>query len=340
MLWAEHFGSDADDWGERINLAIQAAFTAAPPAIIELPAGVLNISVPIKLWRLRVVHPHVDTTAANVSAFADIGAVWQAIIGGEPADLAKGFGLRGVPGGGYASSAAATHLRWTGAHNSVMLDMPAPWHCHVSDLMLDGNNVPGVLGIRYRAGYEFGADGGKSNVFERLSLFGLHVGVEVGGPLIPDLVGTSFRNLEVHDVGVGLRFYGGNVAAMWLSETMLAHWQVAGVQLLGYAIRVARPRSHAAATPRHPPLRDADGREIFIEQIPKWALEHDPAVLPCPPYCAPPDSPPGSREVGGGMPSVVLDRIVASGEVGWLVDSDGGAVRMQSVRLEGTLPLS
>ena len=98
---------------------------------------------------------------------------------------------------GYASSAGATHLRWTGANDSVMLDMPAPWHCHVSDLMLDGAGTPGVVGIRYRAGYEFGTNGGKSNVFERLSLFGLHVGFEVGGPLIPDLVGTSFRNLEV-----------------------------------------------------------------------------------------------------------------------------------------------
>ena len=44
VLFAEHFGSDADDWGDRINAAIQASFAGAPPATIELPAGTLNIS--------------------------------------------------------------------------------------------------------------------------------------------------------------------------------------------------------------------------------------------------------------------------------------------------------
>ena len=153
--------------------------------------------------------------------------------------------------------------------------------------------------------------------------------------MIPDLVGSSFRNLEIHDVGVGLRFYGGNVAEMWLSDSMLAHWTIAGVQLLGYAIRVARPRSQAGTPALSPPLQDADGHEIFVESIPAWALAHDGAILPCPPYCAPPGSTPGCREVGGGQPSVVIDRVVASGHVGWLVDSDAGAVRMQSTRLEG-----
>ena len=45
------------------------------------------------------------------------------------------------------------------------------------------------------------------NVFERLSIFDMHVAIDVGGPLIPDLVGSSFRNLEIHDVDVGLRFF-------------------------------------------------------------------------------------------------------------------------------------
>jgi hypothetical protein len=152
--------------------------------------------------------------------------------------------------------------------------------------------------------------------------------------MIPDLVGSSFRNLEVHDVDVGLRFYGGNVAEMWLSESMLDHWRVAGVQLLGYAIRTARPRNSSRAAAVAPPLQDADGREIFVDSIPAYALAHDGAVLPCPPYCAD-GSPRGSREVGGGQPSVVIDRIVASGNVGWLVDSDTAAVRLQGVRLEG-----
>ena len=57
---------------------------------------------------------------------------------------------------------------------------------------------------------EFGANGGKMNVFERLSIFDMHVAIDVGGPLIPDLVGSSFRNLEIHDVDVGLRFFVRN----------------------------------------------------------------------------------------------------------------------------------
>lgn len=151
VLYAEHFGSADDDWGVRINLAIQRAFVA-PPSIIELPVGRLNVSVPIKLWRTRK-STHADTTADSVREFASIGQCWEAIKGGEPADLPKGFRLRGVPGGGYASSVGASHLRWTGNNNSVMLDMPAPWHTYVSDLMLDGDGTPGVIGIRYRAGY-------------------------------------------------------------------------------------------------------------------------------------------------------------------------------------------
>jgi hypothetical protein len=200
VLYAEHFGKPADDWGDRINLAIQAGF-AAGAAAVELPIGVLDVAVPIKLWRLRQTS-HADTTADSVASFAHIGQVWEAVKGGAPSDLARGFQLRGAAGGGYASQPASTRLRWAGSNDSVMLDMPAPWHCKVSDLMLDGNQTGGLIGIRYRAGYEFGVNGGKANVFERLSIFSMHVAIEVGGPLIPDLVGSSFRNLEIHDVRV------------------------------------------------------------------------------------------------------------------------------------------
>ena len=53
---------------------------------------------------------------------------------------------------------------------------------------------------------------------------------------------------------------------------------------------------------------------IFVEQIPAYAIEHDGAILSCPPYCAA-GSPRGSREVGGGQPSLVVDNIVASSQV-------------------------
>jgi hypothetical protein len=40
-----------------------------------------------------------------------------------------------------------------------------------------------------------------------------------------------------------------------------------------------------------------------------------------------------------GTASVSIENVVASGEVGWLVDSDVAAVRLQTVRLEGTAGL-
>ena len=176
--------------------------------------------------------------------------------------------------------------------------------------------------------------GGKHNIFERLSIFKMHVAIEVGGPLIPDLVGSSFRNLEIHDVNVGLRFFGGNVAEMWVSELGLGHWRDAGIQIIGYSIRTARPRRFGGQPAVAPPLEDADGHEIYVEQLPSYLLEHvgSDAVLQCPPYCAAGSSA-GSREVGGGQPSVVLEKIVAGTKnqapAGWLVDSNAAGVRMQ-----------
>lgn len=257
IVYAEHFGDAADDWGTRINMAIQAGFVAGGAEVV-LPVGTLDVSVPIKLWRVRQTSAGVDTSASKVTAFAAIGRVWEAIKGGEPGDLPRGFHLHGVPGGGYASQQLSTRLRWVGANDSVMIDMPAPWHCRLSDMMLDGNGVGGVVGVRYRAGYEFQENGGKSNVFERLSLFGLHVGMEVGGPLIPDLVGSSFRNLEIHDVDIGIRFFGGNVAEMWVSELMVASWSQAAIALQGYSIRIARPRASSQTSEPIKPLVDAD----------------------------------------------------------------------------------
>ena len=51
-VYAEHFGAVTDDWGTRINLAIQAGFVAGGAEVV-LPVGTLDIAVPIKLWRTR-----------------------------------------------------------------------------------------------------------------------------------------------------------------------------------------------------------------------------------------------------------------------------------------------
>jgi hypothetical protein len=84
VLYAERFGAATDDWGVRINLAIQASFAAAHggATTIVLPVGTINISVPIKLWRVRK-STHADTSADAVEHFAALGEVWSAVKGGD-----------------------------------------------------------------------------------------------------------------------------------------------------------------------------------------------------------------------------------------------------------------
>jgi hypothetical protein len=85
-----------------------------------LPLGTLNISVPIKLWRVRK-STHADTSADAVENFAALGEVWSAVKGGDVGDLPKGFHLRGVSGGAHSSAHLSTKLRWNGANDSVMI---------------------------------------------------------------------------------------------------------------------------------------------------------------------------------------------------------------------------
>ena len=59
------------------------------------------------------------------------------------------------------------------------------------------------------------------------------------------------------------------MAEMWVSDSLLGHWRGAGVQLRGYAVRTARNSSTAHTTAGIPVLRDADGREIFVEMVPR-----------------------------------------------------------------------
>jgi hypothetical protein len=50
------------------------------------------------------------------------------------------------------------------------------------------------------------------------------------------------------DVDVGIRFFGANVAEMWVTDIWLGHWREAGIELRGYSVRTARNAS-AKGTP-------------------------------------------------------------------------------------------
>lgn len=261
--------------------------------------------------------------------------------GGRISDILTGIELRGAGGGGpgFHLGRGTTQLVWTGAADQVVIDLPAPWYCKLSDFSIDGNWVPGLIGIRYRAAWEFGHDGGKHNVFERISMTGVEVGFHVGGPFSPDLVASSFRNIVIEGMHVGMRFVGANVAEQWVENSHFNNWSVAGIQLVGHAgPRVIRPlSSRGVAPPAHSAVfEDADGREIFVEQIPPYVLNKPPTKK----------GPGGTYIAGGGGPSVVMTNIVASSKKiktgdapGWLVDSNGPSVRLQGVRMEGNAGL-
>lgn len=214
VVYAEHFGSASDDWGDRINAAIQAADLTG---IVQLPLGRLELSTPVKLWRLRKTSPVDDTMATNIS-LARIGDVWRSIKGGRPADTPAGLVLQGVAGSTVGgTSTSTTSLVWVGARDQVMIDMPAPWRCQLSDFSLDGNSTPGLVGIRYRPGYEFGRNGGKENTFQRLSINRVDVGIDVGAPLNPGEQSTFCATKRLHqqiELEMLTKSYGRDLLAL------------------------------------------------------------------------------------------------------------------------------
>lgn len=230
-------------------------------------------------------------------------------------------------------SALSTVLVWDGPEDSVVIDLPAPWNVVFRDFSVDGQYKKGCVGIRYRAGYEFQANGGKSNHFSRLGFFRLDTAIEVGGPMLPDLVGSTFSEISVEHVRIGFLFFGANVAEMWLSQCKFNNFTAAAIKLQGYPIREARYAAQRRDRPQNDTvLRDSNGNEIFYEDIPAFARRD--RMLPCPPFCAADGT---SRLVGNGGPSVVIEHIVAASHYtsAWLVDSNGPSVRLTNVRCEG-----
>ena len=341
-VYAEHSGHDGQDWGERINVAIQTAMLSST---VVLPLGTFSLKTPIMVWMLRNDTAGVDTRSVNIS-LANLGAVWAAISGGTPADLSQGLTIEGQGGGGEAGQ-LTTKMVWKGAADQVMIDIPSPWSVTLRNFMLDGGYTPRLIGVRYRAGYSFGVNGGKSNLFERLSLHAFDVAVDVGGPLLPDLVATRYSQLTITDARIGMRFFGANVAGQWVQGLWVNNYTEAAIKLQGYGIREARlQQQHSAAADaatgdsshsgRPPPLTDADGDEIFYESIPPYAKKL--RMLPCPPYCSPGPASQQRRQAGGGGPSVMVADVVSSSSNSgsWLVDSNGPALHLSHVRLEGS----
>lgn len=313
-----------ETWAQKINAAVQRAMAGGAGGEVVLPPRWIELDQPIKLWRQRT-GADVDTRAEGVE-LADLGAVYQSIRGGRIQDLPRGLVLRGAGGG-------ATRLIWTGGPNQVVIDLPAPWYCEVRNLTIDGNNTEGLIGIRYRAGWEFGANGGKNNLFEGLRLSRMDVGIDVGGPFGPDLVAGQFRGIQISAVRQGFRFVSANVAEMWLSGVMITNYDECGIDLVTHGGRVVRSLAERDTPTEENVLRDPDGREIFLEQIPETAIAQKLMRTPHPDV----EGSAGRPWVGGGGPTVVIDNVVAHAKhpASWLVRSFHSPVRLAHVRHEG-----
>jgi len=157
-----------------INEAIEAARRAGGGTIF-LPPGQLNITSTICF-------------AGSLARF--------------PRGAPRGIILSGC--GGEKS----TTLIWQGPEGQPVIDLPSPWGCQVRNLAINGQNVPGAIGVRYRGGYERHANSGKNNLFENLTITCVDVGIEVGDQFGPDLVGGTFRNIWIMYMRIGVRLMG------------------------------------------------------------------------------------------------------------------------------------
>ena len=316
-----------ENWDEKIRNAVNRAVYNGMGAEVVLPPGHLVIKEPIRLWRQRKTR-QVDTTAENVE-LADVRQVWQAIKGGRVQDLPRGLVFRG-------STAGTTLLLWEGGANQVIVDMPAPWDCTISNLRINGNNSEGTVGIRYRPGWEFGVNGGKKDQFERLSLERLDVGIHVGGPFGPDLVGSTFRQVSVHACRIGFLLESANVAEMWFKECFVGSCEEAGFKLIGHGGRVLRHLAEKDTPTDEQVVVDAWGREIFLEQLPPVLVEQKVNDLK---GSEPPAANGAKRRpwAGGGSPTCFISDLVAHMHHpdAWMIDSNWAPVRLEHVRMEG-----
>ena len=313
-----------ENWDDKISAAIKQALTGGTAAEVIFPPGHLTITRPIKVWR------HRKTAKANTLAegveLADIRQVWASIKGGRRQDLPKGIVLRGAGGG-------ATRLIWAGGPNQVVIDLPAPWYVEVRNLHIDGNNKEGLIGLRYRPGWEFEANGGKKNTFEGIRLERLDVGIHIGGPFGPDLVGSTFRQISVNACRIGIRLVGANVAEMWFKECFIGSCEEAGFKLVGHRGRVLRNLREKDEPTNEDVVKDADGREVFIEQMPPELVKQKLRESEHPDV-------PGSKSrswAGGGAPTCYMSDIVSHMHhpSAWMIDSNWAAVRLEHVRMEG-----
>jgi len=247
-----------------------------------------------------------------------------------PKGGAKGIDVTGSGG------AEGTQISYRGPEGSVVFDLSAPWGCSLRNLSIDADNTPGVIGIWYHGGYDRGTNGGKNNMFENIILRRMDVGIHIGDPFGPDLVGSTFRNIWISYMRVGVQIEGANVTGMAFYNLSGSTWNEAGIKIIGHTARRLRaspddeiPEPEVPGVPAV--VTDANtGKELFQDDVPEYALKHRTFTGTFRGY--------GPWVwVGGGAPDITIYNLNMHGAdpSSWLIDNNWGHVRVYSARIEG-----
>ena len=226
-----------------------------------------------------------------------------------------------------AGGPGATSLVWHGAEWTPIVDLPSPWGCQIRNLSIDGRDTAGVIGLRYRGGYERGVNSGKNNVFEHLAIANVNVGIEVGDPLGPDLVGGDFRSISIRHVQIGVRVLGANVTGMTFRNMILRDYEQAGFMVMGLGGGGGRGAETDSVPEDQRVLMDSDHRrELLLSDLPPYARKR--MVRGHSRY---------GHIVGGGGPDITIFDLTGGSPApkSWMIDTNFCAVRVYTARIEG-----
>ncbi len=231
-------------------------------------------------------------------------------------------------------------LTWKGPDEGAILDLPGAAFCTIRNLRLTGERGKGwknVVGIRYRGGVERGVHGGKNNMFQQIEVQNVGIGFEVGGLYGPDLVGGTFLNCTTINLRIGYRFAGANVTSMVIINPLVAGYEEAGFQILGFTARKIRQNADEPVPPAEIPgapsvLMDLENQnELFQKDLPAWLTAKDVSY------------PTFRRDegatlwAGGGSLEITIYGLLGHSRFinSWMFDTNWGNVRVYSARIEG-----
>ena len=331
-------GADPAFWDERIAAAIAEALAQDRATRVVFPPHTMKIRHTIRVWRVEKLADF-DTTGDAVTQWNDQRQLFQHV-NGSRAQLAMRLILEGT--------SQSARLAWQGGENGVMIDVPSPWQVQIRNMWLDGNDVPGTVGIRLRPGWEFQANTGRQTRVDSIYFERLDIGVWVGDPFQPDLVNYQFENNWISGVRIGMLFEGANVTGMHVRDNLIFHYDEAAVKLVGYGGRQVRTPAQIAADPNPAPVErnkfvfDAFDNEFSTQDLlntrnsagQSLLIAQKAGAVDGGPWSQQLDSP---AVIGGGGPVVEVEGLTGASHnpVAWTFYVFEGRLAAEDVRIEG-----